>query len=127
MVDELNLKFKEVIIEKSECLGGSYQFDSYKNKNGDTILISPYFDIEAYEPKHHISLIDLKNNIVIQTLNGHKDRVITIRYFQDPNSKNDYLISVDRKCLIIVWDLNNYSIKVKKTIAFESFVYGVMC
>ena len=43
-INKPNFKFKEYISEKADCLGSSYQFDCYKDKNGEVILISPYFD-----------------------------------------------------------------------------------
>ena len=57
----------------------------------DKILISPYFDLpKAVERDHYISLINLKNNEVVQNLEAHKDRVTTVRHFQDPETKNNY-------------------------------------
>ena len=52
-----NFKFKEIVVEKTECLASTYQFDCYKADDGETYLISPYWDIErADKPDHHISL-----------------------------------------------------------------------
>ena len=93
-----NFKFKEVVMEKCECLASTYQFDCYKTKDGKTILIAPYFDIDRPGDRiHHISLVDLATNEVVKKLEGHGDRVLTARYFQEPKEKKDYLISADRK------------------------------
>ena len=123
-----NFKYKEVVIEKTECLGSSYQFDCYKGKDDQTYLVSPYWDItRADKPDHHISIINLKTKEKLLTLEGHKDRVLTVRYFQDPYTKKDYLISADRKYKVIVWDLsdngkNIFEIESK----YESFIYSVL-
>ena len=123
-----NFKYKEVVIEKTECLGSSYQFDCYKGKDNETYLVSPYWDItRADKPDHHISIINLKTKEKLLTLEGHKDRVLTVRYFQDPYTKKDYLISADRKYKVIVWDLsdngkNIFEIESK----YESFIYSVL-
>ena len=56
-----NFKFKEIVVEKTECLASTYQFDCYKDDDGETYLISPYWDIEkADKPDHHISIINLR-------------------------------------------------------------------
>ena len=123
-----NFRFQEAITTKSDCLSATHQFDCYQDKNGDTILISPYFDLpKAAERDHHISLINLKNNEVVQTLEAHKDRVTTVRHFQDPETKNDYLISADKKYKIIVWNLSNDNEKVLETeVKYEGFIYGCL-
>ena len=122
-----NFRFKEVITDKSDCLSSTYQFDCYKDKNGETILISPFFDYpNILKQEHHISLINLKNNKVIKKLEGHKDRVLTVRYFQNPFTKNDYFISSDRRYNIIVWDLENYEKKIDIQIDYEGFIYSCL-
>jgi hypothetical protein len=125
-----NFKFKEIVIEKTECLGGSFQFDCYKD-NGEVYLISPYWDIDRAdkpEIQHYLSIINLKTKKVALKLEGHKDRVITARYFQDPYTKKHYIISADRKCRVIVWDLsdNGKQIYNKDDIKYESFIYSII-
>ena len=87
-------KFKEYIYEKAECFSSSQQFDCYKNKKGEIILIMVYFDIDRPGDRiHDILFISLNDNKVIKKLEEHKDRVLIVRYFQEPNSKKNYLIS----------------------------------
>ena len=126
-----NFKFKEIVVEKTECLGGSFQFDTYRDSNGEVYLISPYWDIDNLdkpETQHYLSIINLKNQKVEMKLTGHKDRVITARYFQNPYTKKNYLISADRKCRVIVWDLsdNGKQIYNHDDIRYESFIYSVL-
>ena len=79
-----NFKFKEIVKEKTECLASTYQFDCFKDKDGETYLISPFWDIEHVEtPIHYISIINLKNNQLHLKLEGHQDRVLTARFFQN--------------------------------------------
>ena len=119
------LKFKEYISEKADCLGSSYQFDCYSDKNGEVILIMVYFDIEHPGDRiHDILLIALNDNKVIKKLKGHKDRVLSARYFQEPNSKKDYLISADRRQIVIVWDLNDFCKIFEKEMNYDSFIYS---
>ena len=123
-----NFRFQEAITTKSDCLSGTHQFDCFQDKNGDVILISPYFDIaRAIEMDHHISLINLKNNEVIRKLEAHKDRVTTVRHFKDPETKNDYFISADKKYKIVVWDLSNNCEKLLETeVKYEGFIYSCL-
>ena len=123
-----NFKFKEIVVEKTECLASSYQFDCYKAKDGETYLISPYWDIDhADKPVHHISLINLRTKEVYKKLEGHKDRVLCARYFKDPYTQKDYLISCDRKYKIIVWDLSEDGKNIfEKEEKYESFIYSVI-
>ena len=123
-----NFKFKEIVVEKTECLASSYQFDCYKAKDGETYLISPYWDIDhADKPVHHISLINLRTKEVYKKLEGHKDRVLCARYYKDPYTQKDYLISCDRKYKFIVWDLSEDGKNIfEKEEKYESFIYSVI-
>ena len=124
---EPNFKYKGIVKEKSECLSSTYQYDCYKDKNGEIFLISAYWDIERPEiADYHISLISLKDNIEVRKLKGHEDRILNVRYFQDPYTKNDFLISSDRKCNIIIWDLQNFSQKFKINIRYDTYIYSVL-
>jgi len=122
-----SFKFKEIVVEKTECLGGTYQYDCFKGDDGETYLISPYWDIDNIEKReHHISIINLRTRET-RVLNGHKDRVLTVRYFQDPYTKKHYLISADRKTRVLVWDLSdNYKIILDTELKYESFIYSVL-
>ena len=123
-----NFKFKEYIKEKTECLGSTFTFDCYKGDNGEIYLISPYFDVQKIsEQEHHISIINIKDHKNEMVLIGHKDRVITARYFQNPDKKNHYLISADRKGHVIVWDLTQKGkIIYEETFTYDSFIYSVL-
>lgn len=121
-----NFKFKEIVIEKTECLAATYQFDVFKDKDGETYLISPYWNIEHPEtPIHHISIINLKNNKLHLKLEGHQDRVLTVRFFQNPYTGKNYLISADRKYRVIVWNLSNNGEQIfNEEVKYESFLYS---
>jgi hypothetical protein len=135
-----NFKFREYPAELRECLGTTYTYDVYKDKQGRTILITPYWNINkqcntegdpsiGLEKYHYISLIDLSNNQEIQTLVGHTDRVVTCRFFEDPFTGRQYLISADRKYKVKVWDLtDNGAIKFDKELkeGYDNFIYSVL-
>ena len=135
-----NFKFREYPAELRECLGTTFTYDVYKDSQGRTILITPYWNINkqcntegdpsiGLEKYHYISLIDLSNNKEIQTLVGHTDRVVTCRYFEDPFTKKQYLISADRKYKVKVWDLSdNGKIVFDKELkeGYDNFIYSVL-
>jgi WD40 repeat protein len=50
-----------------------------------------------------------------------------VRYFQNPETKNDYFISADKKYNIIVWDLsNNCDKKLEMEVKYEGFIYSCL-
>lgn len=123
-----NFRFEHTVTETADCLSSTYQFDCYKDKKGEVILIAPFFDLpNVLNLDHHISLINLKDNKEIKKLEGHIDRVVTVRYFRNPITGNDYFISADRKYNIIVWDLSNDCAKILETeVKYEGFIYSCL-
>ena len=122
-----NFKFKEIVREKAECLSSTYQFECYKDKNGEVYLIYGFWDIEIVFHNYYLSVVRLKDNIEVKKLEGYKDRILTIRYFQDPYTKNDYLISADRQYNIILWDLsNNFAKKLETKVNIDSLIYSLL-
>ena len=123
-----NFKFKEYITEKSEGYGTSSLFEVFIDKEGDTILASPFMDIKnPYSHQYHISLISLKNNKEKKKLIGHIDRLKVIRYFINFDTKKEYLISADRKYKVIIWDINNdYLIIFNRIIKYDNYINDVL-
>lgn len=121
-----NFSYKETVFDKCDCLSGSYSFDVYRDKDNEVKLIAPYFDEKkAADSDNHISIINLRDNKVVKELKGHIDRVISCRYFQDPKTKRDLLISSDRKYKVIVWDLSNDGSKeFEVDTKYEGFIYS---
>jgi len=105
-ISKPKFKFKEYIAENVCRLISSFQYDCYKDKSGEVILIFPDKDYDNPGTQFLIFLISLNNKKIIKKLEGHKDEFITVRYFQNPYSKKDYLISASRNA--IVWDLNDF-------------------
>lgn len=132
-----NFKWQEDISDRSESLSNSYNFDCYKDKTGNVILITPYFEIEkAYELDYHICFIDLATNKVIHTL-GDKDskepqnkRVTCVRFFKNKVEDKDYFISADTAYKVRVWNLGNNPKECAKIfetdIKYEGFIYSCL-
>ena len=109
--------FKEIISDKIEGFSVSSLFDIFIDKDGDTILAFPYFDIKNPTLKeYNIALMSLKNNEIKKKLEGHISRFKVIKYFYDEISDKKYLVSSDRKNKVIIWDINNNYSKVYENI-----------
>lgn len=123
-----NFHFKEIVTDKSDALSNACIFDVYKDKRNNVVLIAPFFDIKnTMKQDYHISLIDLKDNSEIRKLEGHEDRILTCRYFKDPSSENDYIISADRKSKVIVWDISHdFEKKLDIDLEYDAFIYSCL-
>ena len=64
--------------------------------------------------KSYINIIKIKSvndYSIIQTLKGHNQRIVFVKYYLDPYTDNEYLLSADKEEVVIVWkicDKNNY-------------------
>ena len=123
-----NFHFKEVVVAKADALSASYQFDCFKDKKGDVILIYGYFDETlAYEYNFYVSLFNLNTNQEVKALEKAKDRILSVRYFKDPYTEKDYLIAADKKSFVTVWDLSdNYNKILEIELKYEGFIYNCL-
>ena len=123
-----NFRFQEIVVSKADALSASYNYDCYKDKNGDVILIYGYFDEHlAYEYKFNIRFVNLRTNEEIKALECAKDRILTVRYFKDPETGTDYLISADKKSNVTVYDLSNdYAKILEADLKYEGFIYNCL-
>jgi len=96
-----NLKYKLDVTDTNDFYGYNIfeVFISYKDNK--EYLVSKNinnFNLDVF------SLLNIKK---IFSLEGHKNRVITIRYFINNSNYNEYLISADNNGLVIIWDITN--------------------
>ena len=125
-----NFKYEETISKESDCLSNCNTFDLYNEKNNDIILITPSIDpINFNNEEFDINLINLNTNEIIKKLSGHKDRILSVKLFQNPKTKNTYLLSVDKGHNIIIWDKEKNFQKIFET-KFEyelnTFIYSAL-
>lgn len=125
-----NFKYEETISKESDCLSNCNTFDLYKEKNNDIILITPCIDpINFNNEEFNINLINLNNNEITKKLSGHKDRILSVKLFQNPKTKNIYLLSVDKGHNIIIWDIEkNFQKIFEKKFEYElnTFIYSAL-
>ena len=64
--------------------------------------------------KSFINIIKIKSVDkfrIIQRLEGHNQRIVFVKYYLDPYTDNEYLLSADKEEVVMVWkilDKNNY-------------------
>ena len=107
--DPKNLKFKSDITTTNTSAGWNDIFEifiSYKD-NKEYLVFSNSIIF-------YLDIFLLINNQKIESLKGHKNDIMIIRYFINNTNKNEYLISGDDDKLVIIWDINdNFNIKHK--------------
>ena len=84
------LKFKETILNTNYGSGCNSLFDVFINN----------LDFKAYLVSSNyknctIDIILLENNSLINSLKGHKNEILSIRYFLNEIAKDEYIISSD--------------------------------
>lgn len=123
-----NFKFQEEFSQTVEALAGNSNIEVYK-KGDKTYLVCSLQErdeVEDYDGKNDIVFYELPdykeepNHLI-----GHKERVMNIRYFYNPENKKEYLVSSDRTSKVIVWDLDTFK-QVGKTICtnYDTFIYS---
>ena len=95
-------------------------FISYKDNK--EYLVSPN------NKNYNLEIFALINNKKIKEIEGHNDKVSTIRYFINiKNNNNEYLISADNEKKVFIWDINNdYKIIHKIETKYEDYIYSCL-
>ena len=97
-----NLKYKLNILDTNDFIGVNDLFEVFVcNRDNKEYLVSKNmnnYKLDVY------TLLDNKKSLSLQ---GHKNRITTIRYFIDNLYINQYLISADINRIVILWDINN--------------------
>lgn len=116
-----NFIFKEDIRANCDSLGGSCNFETYYNpEDQKAYILTP--DIETFD----INMISLETNQIVKSLKGHKERVLNVRYFLRESDGTEFLISADRKQIVIVWNLSTFTLVKAIETKYEYFVYSCL-
>lgn len=109
--------YKETLFNKNFGSGFNSLFDVYINY----IDSKSYFITSNYE-NCDINVISLENNILIKELKGHKHEILSIRYFLNEITKEEYIISSDIDKKVIVWNIHeNFNIEFNLYIDYSQF------
>lgn len=116
-----NLKFEkyiDAVNDYSSGYNGIFDLFTY-NKDENQYIITPVLT------SFLIYIFRIIDNQILTTLKGHKECLSCVNFFQnDKNNNEQYILSVDIKGIIIIWDINN-NFKIKHIInTKESVIYS---
>ena len=116
-----NLKFKKIIINSNYSNGFNDIFEIFKSFN-KIYLASPN------KNEYIIDIINIENSKLFISLKGHNNFINQVKYFKNKNNNNEYLISVDKNNVIIIWNINNNYSKFYKIESYISkgFISGII-
>ena len=116
-----NFRCKESLIKDNYddyFIDDSFEvYYSYQNFN-EIMIVSPNKDNE-------IRIMRLKDKKIIKILKGHSSLVCHVRHFFNPDTKFDYLLSIDDDKVINIWDLsNNFNLKQTIKLNYKTLVFN---
>ena len=118
-------KFKQFVITMKEYSNGfSDRFEVFTyNKDNNQYIISP--GVNTYL----IYLIRMTDSKLFKYLKGHNECISVLNYFKNDKNKNEeeYILSVDIKGILIIWDINKdfnikHKINTKEYVIFSSII-----
>lgn len=122
-----NLVFQETVAENADYLCASCNFEVIKNKNDNkTYIAFSYFSFDD-QLNHELRIISLEDKKIVKKLTGHNDRILAIRHFLDEKTQKDFLVSVDRKYHVIIWDIyDDYKLVKDIEVKYDAFIYSFL-
>ena len=106
-----NLKFKKYLLTQKDYSNGfSDKFEVFTySKDNNQYIISPGVNTFL------LYIIKITDNQLFKSLKGHNECISVLNYHQnEKNKKEEYILSVDIKGILIIWDINdNFKIKYK--------------
>ena len=120
--DPNNLKYKYDITNTNYPDGCNDIFELFISyKDNKEYIISPNIN------NYNLDIFTLLDNQKIKSLNGHKNNILTVRYFINNKDYNEYLISADDNYIVIIWDItNNYNIKYQINTKYNSYILSCL-
>ena len=117
-----NLKFKFDITNTNTSCGWNDMIEIFIcYKDNKEYLVSPNCN------NFNLDIFLLLDNQKILSLEGHKNKIRTVRYFINDKNFNEYLISGDDNKIVIIWDItDNYNIKYKIDTKYEHNIYSCL-
>ena len=118
-----NLKYKEDICNTNCTSGCNNIFEVFLcYKDSIQYLVTPNYK------NFNLEIYDIANNKLVTSLESHKNSIYSIKYFINPITNKEYLISSDAIFRVIVWNINkNYKIDFSKFMNYHSFSYIYSC
>ena len=115
-----NLKYILDITNTNDLWGNNDLFEVFKSyKDNKEYIISKNIN------NYNLDIFLLLDNKKIKSLNGHKNRITTVRYFINNKDYNEYLLSADSNRIVIIWDItDNYNIKYQIDTKYNYYIYS---
>ena len=100
--DPKYLKLSDTLTKKNKTgCGQLFNFDVFMGLK-DHIEYLIYANEES-----NLDIMRIRDKTIITSLKGHSGSIYVIKYYQKEN-KEEYILSSDNKCLVIIWDIQNY-------------------
>jgi WD40 repeat protein len=118
-----NLKYKLNITETNSTYGSNDIFEVYISYKDNKEYVA------SKNSNYNLDIFLLLDNKKIKSLKGHKNDVMTIRYFINNKNMNEYLISGDDDKIVFIWDItDNYKIKykIKTNYGKNNFIFSCL-
>ena len=117
-----NLKYKYDITDVNESYGLNDIFEVFLSyKDNKEYIISPN------KNNYNLDVYILFENKKVSSLEGHKNKISTIRYFINKIDNSEYLISADKNKIVIIWDISNdYKIKYQIETNYLKNIYSCL-
>ena len=120
-----NLRFKKFLISPKDFSSGfSDRLEVFTyTKDNNQYIITP--GVNTYL----IYIIRISDNQIFKSLKGHDECISVLNYYHNEKKLNeDYILSVDIKGIVIIWDVNsNFNIKFKintnEYVIYSSIIY----
>ena len=116
-----NLKYKQDITDINEKYGLNDLFEVFLSfQDNKEYIASPNIN-------YNIDIFLLYENKKILSLEGHDNKISTIRYFINNKDNKEFLISADKNKIVIIWEIsNNYNIKYKIETKYKKIIYSCL-
>ena len=119
-----NLKFKKFLLtQKNYSNGFSDRFEVFTySKDNNQYIISP--GVNTYL----IYIIRITDSQLFKSLKGHNECISVLNYYKNDNNKNEeYILSVDIKGILIIFDVNDdfylkYKINTNEYVIYSSII-----
>ena len=118
-----NLKYKLSITETNSTYGINDIFEVYISYKDNKEYVA------SKNCNYNLDIFLLLDNKKIKSLKGHKNDVMTTRYFINNKNMNEYLISGDDDKIVFIWDItDNYKIKykIKTNYRMETYIFSCL-
>ena len=112
-----NIKFKKDLTSNSNS--GNFAIFNSKQDN-KTYLATGNINTNNVD----LYILEQNNIIFSKSLQGHNKKILSVDYYYDSSKNNEYLSSVDKNNIVIIWDKNFKKYTLINTDYIKCNIYG---